>query len=72
MRVYIRKLGSRNYKNYTQETLNKALDDIKNKKISLNQASKRYKIAKGTEPSPNTDRRGRINFSISFATYNLC
>ncbi|KAF2881951.1 hypothetical protein ILUMI_24224 [Ignelater luminosus] len=37
MRKYKKKLGSRNYKNYSSETLTKALNEIRSKKLSLNQ-----------------------------------
>ncbi|KAF2902437.1 hypothetical protein ILUMI_03749 [Ignelater luminosus] len=39
MPKYKKKLGSRNYKNYSSETLIKALNEIRSKKLSLNQAS---------------------------------
>lgn len=48
MRIYVKKLGSRTYKNYTTETLEKAVHEINEKKISLSKASKKYKIPKGT------------------------
>jgi hypothetical protein len=38
----------RRYKSYSNETLSKAIREIGNKKISINAASKRYGIAKGT------------------------
>lgn len=46
--VYKRKVGSRNYRNYTDETLNKCLDDIMNKKITQREAEKLYNIPRRT------------------------
>lgn len=43
-----RKLGSRPYKNYTNEALNEALTKIANGDISILAASKIYKISYGT------------------------
>lgn len=48
VRLYKRKLGSRCYKNYTEETLSVALSDIRSKKLSLREASEKYKIHKNT------------------------
>lgn len=43
-----RLLGARNYKNYSEEKLQQALDEIKSKSISLRGAAKKYQIAKNT------------------------
>ncbi|KAF2886232.1 hypothetical protein ILUMI_19941 [Ignelater luminosus] len=48
MRKCKKKLGSRNYKNYSPETLIKALNEIRSKKLSLSQSSAKYGICKGT------------------------
>lgn len=48
MRDYVRKLGSWSYKNYTSDTVEQAIREIKTKKVSLSKASKKYKIPKGT------------------------
>ena len=48
MRDYVRKLGSRSYKNYTSDTVDQAIRKIKTKKLSLSKASKKYKIPKET------------------------
>lgn len=46
--VYKRIEGSRNYRNYTDETLNKCLNDIVNKIITQREAEKMYKIPRRT------------------------
>jgi len=49
VRNYKRKPGSRNYKTtYTEETLSRAVTEVKSKKSSVLAASKRYKIPYGT------------------------
>lgn len=48
VRVYKKKLGGRNYKNYTEETLQQALSDIRSKKLSQKAASVKYKINRTT------------------------
>ena len=45
---YQRKPGSRNYRNYDEETLAKCLAKIRLNKMSLSKASKKFKIPKGT------------------------
>lgn len=40
--------GSRRYNAYTEEDMQAALEEIKNGTISINGASKKYNIAKGT------------------------
>lgn len=47
-RRHIKRLGSRTYANYTTEQLNRAVQEIKAGRISLREASKRYKISLGT------------------------
>lgn len=41
-RVYHRKVGGRQYRNWTEETLQLALKNIKAKKISVREATKRF------------------------------
>lgn len=41
-------MPKRIYKSYSEKDLQDALDDIKSKRLSINAASKKYKIAKGT------------------------
>jgi hypothetical protein len=48
VRTYKKVLGSRNYQNYTPETLEKALTFIKNKGCSARQASEKFNIPKST------------------------
>lgn len=47
-RVYKRTAGSRSYADYTQETLNEALDKICKKELSFRKASETYKISLST------------------------
>lgn len=47
-RSYKRVLGSRNYANYTETTLKKAIHDVKTKKKTIRQASETYGIPKST------------------------
>ena len=47
-RVYKSPLGSRNYKNYTEEQLNEALTKVLDGHLSLKKASKEYNIPMGT------------------------
>ena len=47
-RKHKRKLGSREYKNYTEETLQNALDDIESQTLSMRQAATRYNIPVAT------------------------
>ncbi|KAF2887830.1 hypothetical protein ILUMI_18343 [Ignelater luminosus] len=66
MHKYKKKLGSKNYKNYSSETLTKALNEIRSKKLSLNQASAKYGICKGTlshklREKHNNTKPGRPN-----------
>lgn len=41
VRTYVRKRGSRPYMNYTNETLEKALKEIREKKISVRGAAEK-------------------------------
>lgn len=43
-RQYKRQLGSRNYRNYTEESLQKAVEEVRNKTLSLRKAQKKYGI----------------------------
>lgn len=47
-RGYTRKLGSREYKNYTEETLSRCLAAIQNKELSHRKASLEYGIPRRT------------------------
>lgn len=47
-RVYKRKIGSRAYKNYTDEKLKQALEEIRSKNISLRLAAEKYGIHRNT------------------------
>lgn len=47
-RTYKRTVGAKVIKNYSRETLLQAIQEIKEKQISLNSASKKYGIPKGT------------------------
>nr|CAI5866988.1 unnamed protein product [Callosobruchus analis] len=47
-RVYKRKVGSRNYRNYTNERLEEALKDIRQNKLSIRLASEKYGIHRNT------------------------
>ena len=47
-RTYKRKLGSREYQNYTSETMEKAVEDILQDRLTLRKASKKYGIPLGT------------------------
>ncbi|KAG8184740.1 hypothetical protein JTE90_019339 [Oedothorax gibbosus] len=47
-RVYVRKSGARKYKQWSEEQMDQALYEIREKKISLRQASKRYCISRTT------------------------
>lgn len=47
-RDYNRPVGCRSYKNYTEETLQKILDEIKSGKISTRAASEKYGIHRNT------------------------
>lgn len=47
-RNYRPQLGARSYKNYTQETLDNALEEIRTKKLSFRQAEQKYGIHKNT------------------------
>ena len=47
-RKHKQKLGSREYKNYTEETLQNALDDIESQTLSMRQAATRYNIPVAT------------------------
>lgn len=48
VRVYKRRPGSRNYQNYSEETLLRCLTDIQNGRMTLNHAHKEYNIPKST------------------------
>ena len=47
-REHKRKPEARTYKNYTDESLQKALDAIETKKMTLRKASEKFKISIGT------------------------
>ena len=47
-RTYKKTPGSKTLKNYLPETLNQAVNEIREKKISLNAAHVKYNIPKGT------------------------
>lgn len=47
-RVYKRNLGARQYANYSSETLEKCLKDVKNKVLSQRAAAAAYKIPRST------------------------
>ncbi|KAF2891560.1 hypothetical protein ILUMI_14613 [Ignelater luminosus] len=66
MRKYKKKLGRKNYRNYSSETLTKALNEIRSKKLLLNRASAKYEICKGTlshklREKHNNTKPGRPN-----------
>lgn len=48
VRVHKKKVGARNYKNYTEETLQQALSDIRSGRLSQKAASEKYKINRTT------------------------
>lgn len=58
-RSYKKKVGGRTYQNYTEETLNEALEQIVEGKLSLNKASKQYKIPYGTLHNRYNGKHGR-------------
>ena len=47
-RKYKPKAGRRSYRNYTDESLRNAVQEIQNQSLSMRQASKKYKIPLGT------------------------
>ena len=47
-RTYIQKPGSRSYRNYTTDDLEEAVSKVSENKLSIKQASERYKIPYGT------------------------
>lgn len=47
-RHYTRPVGSRPYKNYTEETLKNILEEIKSKRISVRGAAEKYGIHRNT------------------------
>lgn len=47
-RKYVKTVGSRSYKNYTEQTIKDAIADVKAKKISLCQAAKQCSVPKAT------------------------
>jgi hypothetical protein len=47
-RTHKRQLGSRTYKNHSEDTLNKALNAIQQGKMSYRDASLKFKIPLGT------------------------
>lgn len=55
-RTYKRKLGSRSYSNYSVETLEKALLDIVEGKMTVHNVSKHYNIPYGTLYNKYTGR----------------
>lgn len=48
VRVYKRKIGTRSYKNYTEEQLNEAIQKVADGELSMKAAAARYKIPFGT------------------------
>lgn len=47
-RQYVRPVGCRSYKNYTEETLQKVLDEIRSKSISVRAAAEKYGVHRNT------------------------
>lgn len=47
-RTYRRKLGARQYRNYSEEVLSQAIVDVLNGKLSVRQAATQYKIPRKT------------------------
>lgn len=58
VRRYKRKLGARSYKNYEEESLDQALNDIADGRCSIRAASREYKIPFGTLLNKYRGRHG--------------
>ncbi|CAI6356789.1 unnamed protein product [Macrosiphum euphorbiae] len=65
MAKYVKKVGGRPYQNYSEETLKKAVMELKTKKITFRDAEKKYRISKSTLQrkvnNKNTMKVGRPN-----------
>ena len=48
VKKYKRQLGSRKYKDYSEDAIKEAIQKVKNEEMSMNAASKTYKIHIGT------------------------
>jgi len=48
MGKYVKKVGGKSYQNYSEETLKKAVMELKTKKITFRDAEKKYRISKST------------------------
>ena len=48
VKKYKRQLGSRKYKDYSEDAIKEATQKVKNEEMSMNAASKTYKIPIGT------------------------
>nr|CAI5826009.1 unnamed protein product [Callosobruchus analis] len=59
VRTYSRRPGSRNYKNYTEEALNRALSSVADDGLSLRRASEEHGIPFGTLYNKYNDRNIR-------------
>jgi predicted DNA-binding protein (UPF0251 family) len=45
---YVRRIGSRKYADYTEDTFAKAIFDVKTNKLTYRMASDKYQISKST------------------------
>jgi len=66
VRKYVRKKGSGMYQDYSADSLSKALKDVREKKLSIRQAAKKYKIPKSTIQSNVSTYQSYICKSLSF------
>lgn len=70
VRTYKKTAGSRNYKNYTEETLEEAIEKITNNELSINAASLQYKIPFGTLYNKYKGLHGRTPGAQPVFTHN--